>query len=121
LGNIVRAKLDDADLPGLIEASFNAVESEIEKRAQSYFGDEITREIIFSVSTLKSAYRWLPHLGTSPEPDGHETEDRELCQQFGLAATWSHFQASVKSRTFDNQCAQSYGKSHRAQRSPQIH
>lgn len=91
LSNTVQAKLDEADLSGLIEASFNALESSIEEKATPYFGEDITKEILFSVSTLKSANRWLLHLAASPKPERFLAEDQELSHKFTVAQAWCNF------------------------------
>lgn len=93
LSNTIRAKLDDVDLPALVDASFDALESRIGKKGTPYFGDEITQEIVFSISTLRSAHRWLPHLATSAKPEKEVLleEDRELCHRFSVTVTWCHF------------------------------
>jgi len=91
LGNVVLAKLDVAELPGIIRASFDALEGELAAKAPSYFGDDTCREIMFSVSTLKSASRWLPKLVAVKVSEDRTAQDMELAQSFTTASVWSHF------------------------------
>ncbi len=89
LASIIRATLRPDDLPGLIDASFLQLETEF--AASSYFGEETRKEILFSISTLKSALRWLPHLLNNPPADDKRDEDRELARQYTTTATWCQF------------------------------
>lgn len=89
LASIVRATLNPADLPGLIEASFSQLEGQF--AAGAYFGEETRQEILFSISTLKSAHRWLPHLLNNKPPDDRREEDRRLAHDYTSTAIWSHF------------------------------
>ena len=91
LDNVIRAKLDLSDLPGLVDASFEAVERDFYAEAESYFGSEIRDEIAFSLSTLRSAYRWVSHLLTVKPPNESLGQDREYSRQFAISSTWVHF------------------------------
>ncbi|SRR5258706_6020607 len=90
LGSVVRAKLNPSDLPGLIEASFSEMEAAFS--SGSYFSDETRQEILFCVTTLKSAHRWLPHLlSNQPLDDEVRQENMKLARSFTSAATWANF------------------------------
>lgn len=89
LGSIVRAKLNPSDLPGLIEASFSEMESRF--ASGSYFSVETRQEILFCVSTLRSAHRWLPHLLTNKPNAERLQEEMELARNYTSSATWSQF------------------------------
>jgi hypothetical protein len=92
LGHMVLAKIDKADLPGLIEASFTELESKTMPKARDYFGDETYNEILFSVATLKSAYRWVPRLlSANPSDERLWPEDIKLARDFTTTATWAQF------------------------------
>ncbi|HEV7745066.1 MAG TPA: hypothetical protein VGO56_08725 [Pyrinomonadaceae bacterium] len=91
ISNTIRAKMDDIDLPILIEESFEALEADVPVKAAAYFGDEIAQEIGFSLSTLKSAYRWLPHLASVDVSPERANEDRELSHKFFVATAWAQF------------------------------
>ena len=91
LGNIVFAKLEPADLPGLIEACFQKMEKEFASKGISYFSDDAYREILFSLSTLKSAHRWIPELNSNKPADSLRSQDRELASKFFSSAMWSQF------------------------------
>jgi hypothetical protein len=91
LGNIILAKLDEAELAGLVDASLSALEAEITSKAPAYFGDDAYQEILFSIATLKSAYRWIPHLLSNKPKEGSQQEDIELGRKFSGAAMWCNF------------------------------
>jgi hypothetical protein len=91
LSNIVLAKLDAADLRGLIEESLSALEAEVAEKASTYFGDEAHHELLFSIATLRSAYRWIPHLLAYSPAENARQEDMELALKFSAEATWSNF------------------------------
>jgi hypothetical protein len=91
LGNVIRAKLDLSDLPGLVDASFVALERDFYSEAESYFGSDVRDEIAFSLSTLRGAYRWISHLLTVKPPAESLVQDREYSNHFAISSTWVHF------------------------------
>jgi hypothetical protein len=95
ISNVVLAKLDYHDLPTMIDASFAALKAEIETKWAAYFTDITLREINFSVSTLESAFAWVPGLFTTPVDESAVAEDRELADKFALSATWAQFHLEV--------------------------
>jgi len=91
LGNVVLAKLDMLDLPGLIEASFESIEKECASKGKLYFAENDYREILFTISTLRSAHRWIPQLNSQKVPDQLRAQDEELARNYFKWAIWSQF------------------------------
>jgi hypothetical protein len=91
LSNTLRAKVNEVDLPILLEESFEVLESEIPAKAEEYFGEDTAEEIRFSLSTLRSAYRWIPHLMAAPVPPDRKNDDREISHNFFLSSTMAQF------------------------------
>ncbi|MGH9873920.1 MAG: hypothetical protein ACRD9S_15835 [Pyrinomonadaceae bacterium] len=91
ISDIVLAKMDEFDLPSLTEASFDALEAEIRSIGSLYFSSEVQSEILFSVSTLKSAYMAVPRLYAIKLDEAFRDEDRKLGEDFTVMATWSQF------------------------------
>jgi hypothetical protein len=89
LASIVRATLRPDDLPGLIDASLLQLQTEFSN--SSYFGEDTRKEILFSIATLKSALRWLPHLMLHKPAEEKREQDRELARQYTSTATWCQF------------------------------
>jgi hypothetical protein len=89
--NVLAAKLDPADLPSLIEDSFDSIQDKFASNAALYFGEDAYHEILFSLSTLKSTYRWLPHLTANLPNENLVAQDRELSDKFGSSISWVHF------------------------------
>lgn len=90
LSNVVLAKLE-VDSSLLIEASFSKLEEDFTSKGPSYFGDEACREVLFSISTLRSANRWISHLNAVKPDEKHRKRDVELAREFSFAAMWSNF------------------------------
>lgn len=93
LNNVVLAKLE-VDSSFLIEASFDKLKEDFTSKGPSYFGNEACGEVLFSISTLRSANRWIPHLNSARPNDKHRERDAELAREFFSAATWSEFHLS---------------------------
>jgi hypothetical protein len=91
LNNVLTAKLDPSDVPSLIDDSFDSLYAHFESDAALYFGEDAYHEILFSLSTLKSAYRWLPRLATHKLEGELLQQDNELSANFGNAVTWVIF------------------------------
>jgi hypothetical protein len=102
LGNIILAKLDKAELPGLVDASLAVLKAEVASKAALYFGDDAVLEILFAISTLKSAYRWIPHLMSGKVANESRLEDIELARNFTGAAMWSNFHLTALVRALRN-------------------
>ena len=91
LGNVVLAKLDPNELPTLVDASFSELETEFRAAGPAYFGEDATSELLFSLATLKSAYRLVPQLLDTTLEVGYREQDMELARKFTWAAIWSSF------------------------------
>src|SRR5262249_18132519 len=91
LSNVVLAKLATSDLPGVLEGSLSIMEGEVANYEGAYFGDEARHEILFSISTMKSAYRLIPHLLTNDVSENARQEDMALARAFTSAAAWASF------------------------------
>lgn len=91
VSNVMLAKVDRSELPSIIHASFASLEARFASEAPSYFGDEAYQEIMFSVSTLKSAYRWLPHVASTEVAEGARQQDMELARNVNNASLWANF------------------------------
>ncbi|MEW6211539.1 MAG: hypothetical protein AB1631_24445 [Acidobacteriota bacterium] len=91
LNNVALAKLDKKELPGLIDASFTALEAEIASAAEVYFGNDAYQEIMFSIGTLKRAYRWIPHIISNEPKEELRAQDAETATNFNVSSMWSQF------------------------------
>jgi len=110
LGNTILAKLDTAEHAALIEESLTRMKEEFESDGRSYFGDGEYREVLFSLSTLKSACRLIPQLLGGSSTD--DSRDIELSRRFVVAALWSHMhldclkQAAQQTRSISQEVLQ---------------
>ncbi len=89
LSHIVLANLDYNDYAQLTQESLSETEKEFMVAGNLYLGGDAYREVRFSISTLKSAQRWIPRLVSTQASD--PAEDRELARNFLLANSWAHF------------------------------
>jgi hypothetical protein len=89
--NVVLAKIDKAELPQLIQLSFTDLENTFATAGIDYFTDDEHKEILFSISTLKSATRLVPQiLGTKTSEELME-QDIKLSSEFFVHVNWSMF------------------------------
>jgi hypothetical protein len=91
LSSTITSRLELSDLPRLIDASFAALEAEFAPNVASYFADDVYHEILFSLSALRSANRWIPQLIFSKVDESQRLEDSEIARQFNAASMWSYF------------------------------
>jgi hypothetical protein len=90
--DVVMAKVDKAELPQLIQSSFGELEDTFTSDGISYFTDDEQKEILFSISTLRSATALFPQL-IALKVDDKEliAQDVELASQFLVHLNWSIF------------------------------
>lgn len=89
--DVVMAKIDNAELPQLIDSSFGELEDAFTSAGVSYFTDDEHKEILFSVSTLKSATRLFPQVISVRVEKELIAQDCELASQFLVHINWSIF------------------------------
>jgi hypothetical protein len=98
VSGVVLAKLDPCDrtalvmnLGGLLDSSFTELEDEMETHGALYFADEVLQEIMFCVTTLKSAYMTVPRFFSAQLDPSLAEQDKKLGDDFAVAATWTQF------------------------------
>ena len=98
MSGVVLAKMDQCDLTalmmnlgGILDSSFTELEDEMETHGALYFADDVHREIMFCVTTLKSAYMTVPRFFTVKLDESLAEQDKKLGEDFANAATWTQF------------------------------
>lgn len=89
--NVVLVKVDKAELPQLIESSFGELEDTFSRAGTFYFTDDELKEILFSISTLRSATGLFPQLISLKIDKELTAQDCELASQFFVQLNWSIF------------------------------
>jgi hypothetical protein len=98
LSSVVLAKMDQCDrtslminLQPIFDASFEALEDDMETHGALYFSDDVLKEIMFSLATIKSAYLAVPRLLSAHVDEAKLDQDRELGENFSFSVTWAQF------------------------------
>jgi len=89
LSNLAVATLTPMECAKVSQVSYARMGQEFTTQGLQYLGNEEYQEALFSISSLKSAQRWIPHL-VSAKPDDLK-RDAELARRFALTSLWSQF------------------------------
>ena len=88
--------LTDADThthQQLVQGSLAAQEKKLKEFGADLFGVEATTEALFSLVTLRRAYKLIPAI--MAKQTDREDEDQKLSREFGLAAIWASLHLDV--------------------------
>ena len=80
---VIASNVDPIEYAHMAQESLGEMQDEFTANAQMYLGEDTYQELLFCISTLRSAVRWLPRLQSVPPSDPQK--DQELASQFFIA------------------------------------
>ena len=77
----------------LVQGALAAQERQLREKGGDLFGGEATAEAIFSLVTMRRAYRLIPQI--LARDTERKDEDRNTAKQFGVSAVWASLHLDV--------------------------
>jgi hypothetical protein len=93
LSKLVLTDADPQTHQQLVQGSLAAQEKKLKEFGADLFGIESTTEAVFSLVTLRRAYKLIPAI--LAKPADREDEDQKLSREFGSAALWASLHLDV--------------------------
>ncbi len=84
IANVVRSVVKDSDYARLVQEGLDDIEKKFCAEENAYLGADEKREIMFSLATLKKAFRLIPELLSRPIPAESAEQDNQLAGAFGI-------------------------------------
>jgi len=84
IANVVRSVVKDSDHARLVQDGLDDIEKKFCAEENTYLGADEKREIMFSLATLKKAFRLIPELLSRPVPAEAVEREKQLAGTFGI-------------------------------------
>ena len=92
MSNLVQSTMiDERDHAAIVQEGLTRLEQKFQAEGSLYLGADVNQEAIFSISTLKRAYRWLPRMLSRELPQERVEDDKELAGNFAEYVLYSQF------------------------------